>query len=51
MKCCLCGNKIDKILSWTQGHNAVPLKDGRCCSACNYTKVIPKGIRMIKEAE
>lgn len=50
-KCCLCGNDIDfqrdekgKIF-WTDGHNAEPLKDGRCCSVCNETKVIPERIK------
>lgn len=35
-KCCLCGKKYE---DW--GHNAMPLKDGRCCAMCNAMKVIP----------
>lgn len=42
LKCCLCGEKIEKELSgWDEGHNAEPLRKGRCCEDCNATKVIP----------
>ena len=43
MKCCLCNKEIEKnnISGWDKGHNAQPLKDGRCCDFCNYNKVIP----------
>ena len=34
--CCLCGNEYDNF-----GNNAQPVKDGRCCDACNWEKVIP----------
>ena len=53
MKCCLCEKEIDvqrdaegKIF-WSQGHNALPLKDGRCCSECDETKVIPERIERV----
>ena len=38
-KCVLCG---EDSIGW--GHNPEPLKefdDGRCCTMCNDTKVIP----------
>lgn len=41
MKCCLCNGKM----YWDTGHNAMPLKDGRCCDRCNGTKVLPERIR------
>ena len=54
MKCCLCGEEIQKQLNeqgkvyWETGHNAEPLvKDGRCCGECNDTKVIPERIRVM----
>jgi hypothetical protein len=45
--CCLCGGEIDTQMSpdgsifWSGGHNAEPLKEGRCCTDCNVSKVIP----------
>ena len=38
IKCCFC-NEIIK----GHGHNPVPLynKEGRCCTLCNFTKVLP----------
>ena len=46
--CCICGKKIDAMVSpdtgkeiWTKGHNALPVKDGRCCSDCNNKIVVP----------
>jgi hypothetical protein len=47
MKCCLCGNKIEVKGNWKCGHNAQPLKPGRCCCHCNSTKVIPVRIDII----
>ena len=46
--CCICGEKIDAMVNpdtgkeiWTKGHNALPVKDGRCCSDCNNKIVVP----------
>ena len=46
--CCICGEKIDAMVSpdtgkeiWIKGHNALPVKDGRCCSDCNNKIVVP----------
>jgi len=51
--CCICGEKIDAMVNpdtgkeiWTKGHNALPVKDGRCCSDCNNKIVVP--LRIIK---
>lgn len=33
--CAICGNDIKWHGSWTTGHNAQPLADGRCCDDCN----------------
>ena len=42
MKCCLCNNQIEvEISGWSEGHNAQPLAEGRCCSECNDFDVIP----------
>lgn len=45
MKCCLCNSEIEVHGTWAQGHNAQPLKNGRCCDSCNSSKVIPERIR------
>jgi hypothetical protein len=36
--CCICNNGYEG-----HGHNPLPLynSEGRCCSFCNFTKVIP----------
>ena len=54
LDCSLCDGKIELQrnpmtgeIYWSEGHNAQPLSDGRCCSACNTTKVIPARIQSI----
>jgi hypothetical protein len=42
-KCVLCGDGYAG-----HGHNAQPLKDGRCCEGCNIEKVIPERVRAIR---
>jgi len=44
MKCCLCNKTIKAKGTWTKGNNAQPVKNGRCCDNCNYTKVLPERI-------
>ena len=45
--CCICNGPIDVHCTpegdvyWTHGHNAEPIKDGRCCTPCNEGTVIP----------
>ena len=52
MKCCICEKEIEKEydgnskLVWDEGHNAEPVKEGRCCTVCNFNVVIPKRIEM-----
>jgi len=42
MDCVLCGRVIEKeAFGWDKGHNAYPINEGRCCAACNDTKVLP----------
>ncbi|MCK4995543.1 MAG: hypothetical protein KAR55_01525 [Thermoplasmatales archaeon] len=47
MKCVICGKPVDKHFTpngrvyWTNGYKADPVKDGRCCSICNNTIVLP----------
>ena len=38
MKCCICKGRFRE----GQGHNAEPVKSGRCCERCNVSVVIPK---------
>ena len=32
---------------WYGGHNAAPLTEGRCCTECNTTKVIPARVALM----
>ena len=42
MKCSICTNEIDvQSNGWEEGHNALPLSNGRCCTICNDTEVVP----------
>ena len=49
-KCCICGYKITPQIDfagrpyWFDGHNAQPVKNGRCCDTCNELEVIPARI-------
>lgn len=62
-ECSICHQDIDKqILSrinpstgveirdvyWTEGHNAEPVTDGRCCTSCNNDVVVPERIRRLQ---
>jgi|3_EtaG_2_1085321.scaffolds.fasta_scaffold11552_6 hypothetical protein len=50
--CCICNGPIDDHVTpegkvyWTDGHNALPIKDGRCCTPCNASVISAR----IKEA-
>ena len=51
MKCCLCSGPIDERrdlttgeVYWTEGHNAEPVMNGRCCDECNATVVMTRRI-------
>lgn len=43
MKCVICKNEIEvqPTTGWDKGHNAEPVKKGRCCDGCNSAIVIP----------
>jgi len=40
--CSICKKPIEKIGNWTEGNNAQPINDGRCCDVCDATVVIPQ---------
>ena len=47
--CSICCHPIDPHyhpitgeVFWIEGHNAQPVNDGRCCSICNDTIVLPE---------
>jgi len=44
-KCCMC-----KRVEAGFGHNAQPASEGRCCTECNWTIVIPLRV-MMRDAE
>ena len=48
LNCSICKEKIDEQFTknankvyWTEGHNAEPINDGRCCTSCNNAVVVP----------
>ena len=42
MLCAICGNPIEvQPNGWAKGHNAKPVRVGRCCKKCNYEVVLP----------
>jgi hypothetical protein len=46
MKCIICKNTIKPDFNgWAGGHNAEPIKEGKCCGICNDTIVIPTRLR------
>ena len=54
MQCSICSGPIDDHrhpktgeVYWTEGHNAEPVNDGRCCTSCNASVVIPARINRI----
>lgn len=53
MKCCICGGEIkppypnSKLDPIYWGHNALPVKEGRCCDTCNFTVVLPERLNRI----
>ena len=55
MKCCICQNEIDiqynenGEIVWDQGHNADPVAEGRCCTACNWLTVVPTRLRRMSK--
>ena len=49
IECCICKKEIlPDFNGWGLGHNAEPIKEGRCCSNCNFSIVIPERIKNIQ---
>lgn len=50
MECSICKGEIDVLkddkgkVVWSDGHNAEPINDGRCCTKCNDEVVITRRI-------
>jgi hypothetical protein len=40
MDCCICSKPIAPVGDWTQGNDAWPVADGRCCNQCDMTVVV-----------
>lgn len=48
MKCSICHLEIEiGPGDWAHGHNAQPVNDGRCCSQCNATVVVPARMNLV----
>ena len=43
-KCVICNE-----LFVGHGHNALPVKEGRCCTDCNWTGVLPARLEQAKK--
>ena len=52
--CCICHKQIEQDrtesgeIYWTQGNDAMPIHDGRCCNKCNAEIVVPARFAEIK---
>jgi hypothetical protein len=50
--CTICHHPIEtEISGWKGGHNALPVKNGRCCGVCNDIHVIPARLRALLGAD
>lgn len=53
MKCSICKGKIDEHRTpqgevyWRHGHNAEPINEGRCCTKCNDSVVLPERLNRL----
>ena len=48
MQCSICLDEIEVGPGgWSEGHNAQPVAEGRCCRVCNDTIVIPARLSMV----
>ena len=50
MKCCICAEEIPVEHVYAGGHNAEPVRSGRCCGFCNSVIVIPTRLGAIDAA-
>ena len=54
LECVICNGQIEHQRStdgkvyWTEGNNADPVADGRCCNSCNTSEVIPARLAKMK---
>lgn len=48
MKCSICEKCIPEKNGWSQGNNAQPVNNGRCCDECNARVVIPARLREMR---
>ena len=57
MICCICSEEIGDMINddgevyWSTGHNASPVKAGRCCTTCNIRIVIPERLEGILDMD
>lgn len=49
--CSICQGIIDVDPRWSGGHNAQPVNDGRCCTACNELIVVQARMRLMMRAD
>lgn len=49
MKCSICFQEIPvhPLSGWSEGNNAAPVNDGRCCDRCNDNVVIPARLEIM----
>ena len=49
MKCSICTSEIDvQANGYAEGHNAMPISRGRCCTKCNDTVVFRMRLAFVK---
>lgn len=50
--CSICQRpiEVEPVTGWAEGHNAQPVNNGRCCSVCNDTVVLPARIQRLSRA-
>jgi hypothetical protein len=51
LTCSICQGEIEAQGTWLGGHNAQPINNGRCCTDCNNTVVIPVRLVLIMRAD
>jgi len=48
--CSICQDPIEmNWMGWADGHNAMPVNDGRCCDRCNDSIVLHARIELAEE--
>lgn len=51
MECCICRQEIPPVGDWTQGNDAWPVADGRCCNQCDMAVVVPARLRGMRRPD